>query len=197
MPVLLALFVALAALPLQAAHARDAHASGLLSDPVANAQGRRIGTLDDLLVDVYAGRVRYALIDRGRRSFAYPATALQPDIRSGGVVLGEGRTSASAPGTERHGRLVGATHLIGREVRFADGRPAGELRDLVFDLESGAVLYALVAYEPTWGDAPVGVPFSRLAIPRGGSAITLSRETDARELAPPGAPPSDVRRHRR
>lgn len=200
MPVLLALCLALAAVPLQAAHGRDARASELLSDAVANGQGRRIGTLDELLVDVDAGRVRYALVDRGgwlgRRSFTYPAAALRPDVHTGRVELEEGRTIALPPGADRHGRLVGATHLIGREVRFADGRRAGELRDLVFDLDTGAVRYALVAYEPMWGDAEIGVPFSRMAIPRGAGAITLERDVEPREISPPGLRPSEARRRR-
>lgn len=189
MPILLALALALASAALQAAPAHEARASALLSLDVATAQGRRIGTLRDLLIDPGAERVRYALID----GFAYPADKLRRSC--GGLVLEEGRSIALAPGSVPDRRLVPATKLIGREVRFSDGGDAGEVRDLMIDLSSAEVRYALVAYEPVVGDVPVGIPLMRMQIPPGDEPIVLAHEREPRHATGAGVRPSDARRH--
>jgi len=188
MPVLLAAALVLASAALQAAPAHEVRASTLLSLDVANAQGRRIGTLRDLLIEPGAERVRYALID----GFAYPADKLRRS--RGGLVLEEGRSVALAPGSLPERRLVRATSLIGREVHFAGGAEAGEVRDLMLDLASATVRYALVAYEPVVGDVPVGIPLARMEIPPGDAPIVLARETEPREAQGLSVTPSDARR---
>lgn len=187
MPILLALVLFFATGALQAAQ-NEARASALLSLDVVNAQGRRIGTLRDLLIEPAAERVRYALID----GFAYPADKLRRS--RGGLVLEEGRSVAIAPGSQPDERLMRATDLIGRNVRFADGSEAGDLRDLMIDLPTGKVEYALVAYEPVIGDPPVGIPLARMQIPAGDGPIVLARETEPREWSGLSVRPSDARR---
>jgi sporulation protein YlmC with PRC-barrel domain len=194
MPILFVLV--LLAAPAAFAAAPEARASEVLSAPVSNARGERIGTVGQLVVDVDNDVVRYALIERdGRRDFAYPLTALRRAPGRPRLVLDEGRTLALAPGTNaRRGRLVGATTLLGREVRFADGDSAGEIRDFVLDLQTGEVERVLVAYEPVLGDPLVSIPLARMLIPAGDEPVVLQRDTEAREKGGFVVRPSPARR---
>jgi sporulation protein YlmC with PRC-barrel domain len=192
MPVLFVLALLLA--PATAAAAPEARASELLSAPVSDPRGERIGTLGQLVIDVDNDLVRYALIERDERDFAYPFTALRR-APGGGFVVDEGRTIAAAPGAaSRHGRLAGAAALIGREVRFAGGDRAGEVRDLVVDLGSGEVQRVLVAYEPAMGDPLVSIPLARMRIPADDRPIVLERDVEPREASGLSVRPSPARR---
>jgi sporulation protein YlmC with PRC-barrel domain len=192
MPILFVLAALLA--PSAVAAASEARASELLSAPVIDQRGARIGSIGQLVVDVDNDVVRYALIERDERDFAYPFTALRR-APGDGFIVDEGRTIAAAPGTaSRHGRLVGAAALIGREVRFAGGDRAGDVRDLVVDLESGEVERVLVAYEPVMGDPLVSIPLARMRIPADDRPIVLERDVEPREASGLSVRPSPARR---
>jgi sporulation protein YlmC with PRC-barrel domain len=194
MPILFVL--ALLVAPDAFAAAPEARASEILSAPVSNARGERIGTVGQLVVDVDNDVVRYALIEReSQRDFAYPLSALRRAPGRDGFVLDEGRTFALAPGTNgRRGRLVGATKLLGREVRFADGDSAGEIRDFVVDLQTGEVERVLVAYEPVLGDPLVSIPLARMLIPAGDEPVSLKHDMEPQEEGGFVVRPSPARR---
>lgn len=52
---------------------------------------------------------------------------------------------ASAHAADKLGNVESAKKLIGREIQLTQGDKAGELKDLVVDLESGRVLYGILA----------------------------------------------------
>lgn len=80
-PAWLALLIALLTLP-DAGIAAPVRASALLGAEVANAEGKTIGSLSDLAIDVAAGSVEYAIVDAApmsRKLEAVPFDALRRD----------------------------------------------------------------------------------------------------------------------
>lgn len=51
----------------------------------------------------------------------------------------------SAHAADKLGKIESAKKLIGREIQTTQGQKAGELKDLVVDLESGRVLYGIIS----------------------------------------------------
>jgi len=191
----------LAALACVAAHAAAAApempASQLVSRVVETPQGREVGRIVDLLVDLPSGAAPYAVIERPHAGrYVYPLDELR--LGRGGLTIEDEREAfAAAPGSgpsARTGRLVAASRLIGREVRFEDGGRAGEVRDLRVDLGTGKLNSVTVAYEPVYGDAPVGVLPHRLRETRPGAPLILGAEDPPREWGGIQVLPSDERR---
>jgi sporulation protein YlmC with PRC-barrel domain len=77
----------------------------------------------------------------------------------------------SANAADKLGKIESAKKLIGREIQTTQGQKAGELKDLVVDLESGRVLYGIIS---AGGFAGIGDELT--AVPT--AAFTSS--TDAR-----------------
>jgi sporulation protein YlmC with PRC-barrel domain len=70
--------------------------------------------------------------------------------------------SSSKPNDRSLGHVERADKIIGREVENANGQHIGEIEDLVVDLESGRVLYAVVSAGGFLGvgDRDIAVPVS-------------------------------------
>jgi sporulation protein YlmC with PRC-barrel domain len=79
--------------------------------------------------------------------------------------------AGTASAADKLGKIESAKKLIGREIQTTQGQKAGELKDLVVDLESGRVLYGVIS---AGGFAGIGDELT--AVPTG--AFTSS--TDAR-----------------
>ena len=75
-------------------------------------------------------------------------------------------------------RMVGADDLLGLSVVSADGDELGDLRDLMIDIPSGEIVYAIVALGESSGllDHLVAVPWSEFRLLEDGElGINLSR----------------------
>ncbi|MBA4264926.1 MAG: hypothetical protein C0453_07590 [Comamonadaceae bacterium] len=184
------------------AGALDMRASRLIGMSVHNLQGRDLGEINDLMIDVNNQRVRYAILafggfmGMGEKLFAYPAGVLQT---SGNRLLLDGPQDRleQAPGFERNlwpdwldtsyrenvdrhfgpgvsgpenlknVRLVRATELMDMDINDTQGREAGEIEDLVVNLGTGEVRYAVLDFDSGWGteDKLLPLPLNTLRIP--------------------------------
>ena len=236
---------------------RDARLSQLIGMNVRDAQGRGIGEIEDLVVDLQNGRVQYAVLGfggflgLGEKLFAFPMSAFKvasnAGARNGGAGrafdndgvpgdkgpigsdrpsaaagsrepaagvaggAGQGARAASLSGThlvlnvpearlrqapgfdrnrwpdfndpayrgeldkfaaanqargtvQKNASLRRASELLDADVRDAQDTDVGDVEDIVVDLQSGRVRYAVVDFEPGWfqGDRLVVVPLTAL-----------------------------------
>ena len=87
-------------------------------------------------------------------------------------------------------RVVAARDLVGRAVRSADGRMAGEIQSVVIDLHSGRMDFVLIQPGPALGGTDlVAVPWPALVVPvHGGGPIDsradLAKLKDAPRVTP-------------
>lgn len=181
--------------------ARDLRASKVIGMAVRNAQGEKLGKIDDLIIDVHNDRVSYAVLSfggalgLGSKLFAYPLPLFHTAAgRADELVLNVDKDRLkSAPGFERKNwpdwnkdtyrqdvdryfgptvtakslpnqRLARASDLIGKNVDDRDGKRAGELKDIVVNLGSAQVHYAVLDFDKAWSMDDKLMPLSMKAI---------------------------------
>lgn len=130
---MIAVFVAAASLPVL--EARAAAVNRVLGDTVENRRGEKIGAVEELIVDVRAGRVVYVILDAHDRFYTLPVRALDERMR-----LNMDLTNAVAHDKSREdAKFRRAGRLIGQPVTHpGDGR-IGTIADIEFEPGSGRV----------------------------------------------------------
>lgn len=161
---------------------RDMRASRLIGTSVRNVDGRNIGQVGDLVVDMTNGKVRYAVlrfdpgIFEGERLFAVPTNRLRMAADRDDVVfdIKESRLQKAAIeradwdragpiDTDWIGRIDDlwgvmqpssgslahrASDLLGQDVNDRSGEEIGEIDELIVDMASQRVHYAVFEYDP-------------------------------------------------
>src|SRR5688500_11600934 len=82
------------------------------------------------------------------------------------------------PREHRFGRAVPADKLINRDVTTQSGKSVGQIEDVVFDLESGRILF--IGLNPKGGGQGdmVAVPPSLFALPKGQADARQEKDKD-------------------
>lgn len=135
---MMAVFVAAAWLPPMQAQA--AAVRGLLADAVQNPRGEKLGAVEELIVDVRAGRVVYVVVDSAEKFHTLPVRAFDERMRldmdlANAVAHDKSRAD---PKFRRAGKLIGQP-----VSNPGDGR-IGKIADIEFDLQSGKVEQVVV-----------------------------------------------------
>jgi sporulation protein YlmC with PRC-barrel domain len=127
----------------------DELASALIGKSVLDRRGERLGEIDDLVLDLERGTASFALVESGgllglfAELRAFPVGWLAPGARDEAVRLDIDAAELDAAARQApHG--LRASEILGRPVRDASGREAGELRDLVVNLGDGALRHAVI-----------------------------------------------------
>ena len=83
-------------------------------------------------------------------------------------------------------RMVGADGLLGQEIVDLEGRPIGQLHDIVFDVASGKIAHVFIAMnQPRYADQCVRAPWDALQVESGTRRLRINVRTDARGSGPP------------
>ena len=198
-----------AAVPLAATPAayRALRASDLVGRVVRNQYGDTMGQVDDLIVQLGGGEVRYLVVAANGRLHAVPAHGLQtsgagelridvpsrnlgeyaswttwPDVNNVAYWSGLDRRAGYVPvqpghGYDRYSELRGKLVVDNRNVHL------GRLEDLVINAGADRIHYAVVGLEQgaPGGARLVAVPLHGFALPREG-ANRLALAIDANRL---------------
>jgi len=128
---------------------------------LADLSGRRLGQVEDVVLDLANARMRYAILEVAGRRLAYPFARLERSLDGGHVLIHEtaARLAAAPALAERRGSpawwaywagasrpaLIRASELLRRRVDAPDG--SAELADVVIDAHEGEVAFAVVRFE--------------------------------------------------
>lgn len=150
----------------------DVRASELRGKPVFDAEGKALGELEDLVLELNGERVRYAVVGPGRalglggEKKAYPLTALRLHGSERLVVDG-----AVMPRPHRKGAGIPASEIIGRKVQHKEGAHVGEIRDLTVNLGTGYVNHVVVQLAQRGTE--LMVPALSIALPTDGAGRAI------------------------
>ena len=104
-------------------------ADTLSGDAVVNSAGEKLGKIEDFMLDVEAGRIRYAVLSFGgvlgigNKLFAVPPEALTVDTGNKRLILDVDRERLeNAPGFDRDNWPNFADATLGREIYGYYGR---------------------------------------------------------------------------
>lgn len=166
--------------------AANVRASDLMNATARDAQGNRVGDIDELAIDPESNRVVYAVLQRGgflgmgESRYAIPTSELS--------IPHEGRMHLSLTKNDFEGqsgfdnnnwplradaqwgrtapvdntpapnarRIVKATDIIGSGVKCSDGESLGEIKDLIVEPRSGRIVYAII--DSKNGYLPIPMP---------------------------------------
>lgn len=156
----------------------DMRATELIGKHVANPQGKSLGKVEDLIVDLKGEHIPHVVLsfggmaDIGDKLFVFPVNAFTRDeYRDRIVVNVERRQLSGSEGFDRANwpfqpPLERASKLRGKNVKLEDGK-RGEIEDVVVNLGSGKVRGVIVAQDGRKGDEPT------LTLPPG--SLTLGK----------------------
>lgn len=150
----------------------EARLSRLVGAVVVDGKGAAIGKVDDALVDMGSRRMTHALISLApagaaprRVELAFPAAGL--DWEPGKLTyigdVSKLPTAGPAPAGNPQGAMR-ATELLKAKVADDTGQEVGSLEDVVVNLRSGQVHFAVAKFTPNWIQAGmlVGIPLRPL-----------------------------------
>ena len=125
----------------------DVRASGVIGRRVVDAQGAEIGRIEDLLVELGAGRLAYAVVatQGGQRVLPLPA---QGATGAGDAIAIDRQQLVALPAPDN--RFVQASRLLRTDLRDHEGEDVGDVRELVVNLGTGRMRYAVAQFVPTW-----------------------------------------------
>lgn len=164
----------------------DIRTSELIGKKVANKEGKTLGEVEDLIVDVKGGRIPHVILsfggiaDLGDKLFVFPVNAFTRDATRDRLVLNVERDALrESRGFDRSNwpfdpPLRRASELRGANVKDTDGKPAGEIEDLEVNLATGRVERVHFAQDGRKGPEPKQtLPLSAFSIPaeRGGEVV--------------------------
>lgn len=186
----------------------DVRASKLLGRELVDRHGRAVGEIRDLIVDTREQGMAYAVVPAGEylgmedriveiplsrialgmddqlvlgatsaelRTFRMYFAQSWPDHSRAGPPMGEVGRTADGPRFHRASRLLDA------DLRDYSGADVGDVDDVVVNLDSGTVRYAVVEFDPGWFEASrlVAVPLRKVASAGAGGGdlvVTVDRD---------------------
>jgi sporulation protein YlmC with PRC-barrel domain len=161
---------------------------------IYDADSKRIGEVEDLVLEPGSGRVLHALVSIGGvmgvgdKRFAVPTRQLRAFSRSAEEGIPMKVSLDAAPDSltpakklDKDSPYVMGTKLIGTDVNDSAGKEAGEIEDLIVDLRSGEVRIALVEFDKSWSvdDKLFAFQMSELKQDKEGKklAVNVTRES--------------------
>lgn len=102
--------------------------------------------------------------------------------KNGNVTPGPGPTTRKGPGPE----LMSAGSLAGNDVYNLQGEDIGDIKDIMLDMRSGKVSYAVLSFTAflSMGEKLFAVPWNALTLDTENKRFTLNVEKDRLKAAP-------------
>jgi sporulation protein YlmC with PRC-barrel domain len=171
------------------AQATPVSVNALLGAPVLDTQGKRLGILRDLALDVENESVAYAIVDY--RDPAVPSVDLRPvalsDLRPalapGSLVLDSNAGGGGSAVPQDDARLRRASTLLGMNIEHPSGADYGVIEDIVVELDSARVPHAVVRLDAGVPAAERDIPFAALRFPEASRSALLTLQQGLTEVS--------------
>jgi len=125
----------------------EVRATEVLGWKVRDAQGTEIGRIEDLLVDLGSGRLAFAVVAAPGSQRVLPLPAAGASRAADGIVIDRQQLVALPAADNRHRR---ASQLLKTDLRDHQDEHVGDVRDLIVNLGTARMRYAIAQFVPTW-----------------------------------------------
>jgi sporulation protein YlmC with PRC-barrel domain len=166
----------------------DMRTSELIGKEVASPDGKALGEIEDMIVDLRRGAVQHVILsfggvaDIGDKLFVFPLNAFKRDEYRERIVLNvQPEQLKQSRGFTREywpfdPPLARASKLRGANVKDAAGKPVGEIEDLEMNLGTGRVERVWLAPDGRKGNEDKrALPLSAFSVSERGEEIVLRR----------------------
>lgn len=166
----------------------DMRTSELIGKEVASPDGKALGEIEDMIVDVRRGAVQHVVLsfggvaDVGDKLFVFPLNAFKRDASRDRIVVNvQPEQLKRSRGFDRSNwpfdpPLARASKLRGKNVKDAAGKPAGEIEDLEVNLGTGRIGRVWLAQDGRKGsEDKLALPLSAFSISERGEEMVLRR----------------------
>lgn len=166
----------------------DMRASELIGKEVASPDGKALGEIEDMIVDLRRGAVQHVILsfggvaDVGDKLFVFPVNAFRRDEHRERIIVNvqPGQLKQS-PGFTRESwpfdpPLARASKLRGANVKDGAGKAVGEIEDLEVNLGTGRVGRVWLAPDGRKGpEDKRALPLSAFSVSERGEDVTLKK----------------------
>lgn len=191
-------------------------ASALIGKNVLDADNKNIGEINDMVIDVTTGEVRYVMFEydpslfKTGKVYAVPMKSLTLTADGKSLAyLGVSRQQLDRVATDKNdwkaalantryldlvdtaygvkrenvnANLQRASDLIGRDVNSRAGKDIGDIKELIVDMRTSKVQYAVLAFDPSIFSAEKMFAFSMTAFKSGKDRDHLMLDVDRQRL---------------
>jgi sporulation protein YlmC with PRC-barrel domain len=128
---------------------RDERVSQLIGRKFVDAQGQALAQITDFAVDPAAGRILYAMVTTAAGAPSAIALPIRDLTRNGDAfAVPAGAAAFAAPPASAGGKRL--SEVMKRALVDYRGKEVGKLRDVVVNLVTGKVHYAVAEFDPSW-----------------------------------------------
>jgi sporulation protein YlmC with PRC-barrel domain len=153
---------------------QDLRVASLIGREVQDASGKPLGRLEDLVLDASGRRVQAIVVAAEGRRVAVPLPLTLTKLDDRTVGLESLPANAAAPAAD----ALLASRLLQARLRSPKGDAVGSLRDVVVNLGSGSLRYAVAAFDTSWVGAGMVVAMPVGAVRRNGDGIDIAVDRD-------------------
>lgn len=126
---------------------RDERATQLMGRKIVDGQGNPLAEIVDLAVDPAAGKVLHVLVTLPNGAPSALALPVRDLKRNGDLIVVPAGAAAFAPAPSTGRRL---SEVMKKSLVDHRGKEVGRLRDVVVNLGTGRLHYAVAEFEPSW-----------------------------------------------
>jgi len=156
---------------------------------IYDSNAKKIGEVEDLVIDPESGRIVHALVSLGGvmgigdKQYAVPTKQLRIFSRAVDdtvplkVELGAPQDSMTpAKSLEKDSPYLMGSRLVDMDVYDGSGKEVGEIEDVIVDLQSGEAKYVLIEFEGSYApdDKVYAFPMSALKRDKDGRKLMLN-----------------------
>ena len=125
---------------------QDVRVANLIGRNVEDKSGKALGRLEDLVVDASGRKVTAIVVASGGGRIAIPLPVAAAKMDDKTLVLDAAPANAAPPA----GDALLATRLAQGRLRGPNGDVVGTVRDVVVNLATGSLRYAVARFDPSW-----------------------------------------------
>ena len=161
---------------------RDERATQLIGRKIVDGQGKPVGEIADFGIETASGKMPYVIVNTGAARMALMLPAADMKRAGDEIVLASGAPALVPP---PGGAAKRSSEIMAKSLVDYRGKEVGKVRDIVVNLGTGKVHYAVAEFDASWVQGGLLVT---VRLPKDDMKIELNALMGAMLFPPTGWP---------